>query len=330
MLSDCWRPDQRGRAISIYSLAPLLGPAIGPIAGGFITENTTWRWAFYATSIADALIQLSGLFFLRETYPAKLLHIKANKLRAETGNADLHTEYEHPERSLVNTLRTAIVRPFRLLATQPIVQVLALYMAYIYGLMYLVLATFPVLWTERYHESVGIGGLNYISMGVGFFLGTQISAPLNDGLYRRLRHKNGGVGKPEFRIPLMIPGSILIPTGLFIYGWTAYYRTHWIGPNIGVALFSAGSIIGFQCIQTYLVDTYTRFAASAIGAATVMRSLAGFGFPLFAPYMYDALDYGWGNSLLGFIAVGLGVPAPFLFWNFGAKLRAKSPFAAGG
>ncbi|KAI4165240.1 MAG: hypothetical protein LQ342_001108 [Letrouitia transgressa] len=330
VMSDCWRPEQRGRAISIYSLAPLLGPAIGPIAGGFITENTTWRWAFYATSIADALIQLSGFFFLRETYPAKLLHIKANKLRAETGNADLHTEFEHPERSLTNTLRTAIVRPFKLLGTQPIVQVLAIYMAYLYGLMYLVLATFPVLWSTRYHESVGIGGLNYISMGLGFFLGTQISAPINDRTYRRLKRKNGDVGKPEFRIPLMVPGSILVPTGLFIYGWTAQYHTHWIGPNVGVCLFSAGAIIGFQSIQTYLVDTYTRFAASAIGAATVLRSTAGFVFPLFAPYMYEALDYGWGNSLLGFIAVGLGLPAPFLLWMFGQRLRERSPFAAGG
>ena len=152
VLSDCWRPDERGAAISIYSLAPLLGPAIGPIAGGFISENTTWRWAFYATSIADGLIQVSGLFFLRETYAPKLLHAKANKLRKETGNADLHTEYEHPERSLANTLKRSLGRPFILLGSQPIVQALAVYMAYLYGLMYLVLSTFPTLWATRYHE----------------------------------------------------------------------------------------------------------------------------------------------------------------------------------
>ena len=101
-------------------------------------------------------------------------------------------------------------------------------------------------------------------------------------------------------------------------------------PNIGVVIFCGGTIVGFQCIQTYLVDSYTRYAASAIAAATVLRSLAGFGFPLFAPAMFNALDYGWGNSLLGFIAIGLGVPAPFLLWKFGAALRAKSKFAAGG
>ena len=143
MLSDCWRPDQRGLAISIYSLAPLLGPAIGPIAGGFITQNTTWRWAFWATSIADGVIQVMGLIFLKETYPPKLLHQKAEKLRKETGNTALHTEFEHPERTLANVMKHSLIRPFKLLGTQIIVQALAVYMAYLYGIMYLVLSTFP-------------------------------------------------------------------------------------------------------------------------------------------------------------------------------------------
>jgi hypothetical protein len=180
-----------------------------------------------------------------------------------------------------------------------------------------------------YGESSGIGSLNFISMGLGFFLGTQITAPLNDAIYRRLKKRNNGVGKPEFRVPMMIPASLLVPIGLFWYGWSAQAQVHWIVPNIGVVLFCAGVIVGFQCIQTYLVDSYTRFAASAIAAATVLRSLAGFGFPLFAPAMYNALDYGWGNSLLAFIALVLGVPAPFMLWKYGEKLRAKSQFAAG-
>lgn len=329
LLSDCFSAEQRGKAISIYSLAPLLGPAIGPIAGGFITQNTNWRWTFHATSIFTAVVQCFGILFLQETYAPKLLKRKADRLRKETGNNALHTEYETPDKTLFNILKTAFIRPFRLLGTQPIIQVLAIYMAYLYGLIYLVLSTFPGLWNNRYHESIGIGGLNYISLGLGFFLGTQICAPISDRIYRKLRKRNNNVGKPEFRAPLMLPGSILVPVGLFWYGWTAQAHTHWILPNIGAVIFSAGMIIEFQCIQTYIVDAYTRYAASAIGAAAVLRSLAGFGFPLFAPAMYHKLDYGWGNSVLGFIGVALGVPAPFLLWKYGALLRAKSRFAAG-
>lgn len=122
--------------------------------------------------------------------------------------------------------------------------------------MYLVLSTFPGLWEDVYHESIGIGGLNYISLGLGFFMGTQICAPINDRIYRRLKKTNNNIGRPEFRVPLMVPGSFLVPIGLFIYGWTAQKHTHWIGPNIGAAIFAAGVIIGFQCIQTYLVYVF--------------------------------------------------------------------------
>ncbi|KAF2476305.1 major facilitator superfamily transporter [Lindgomyces ingoldianus] len=330
LLSDCFYPEQRGKAISIYSLAPLLGPAIGPIAGGFISQNTTWRWCFWATTIFTAVVQCFGVLFLQETYAPKLLALKRDRLRKETGNMKLHTEYDSPDRTLAKTIKGALQRPFRLIATQPIVQVLACYMAYLYGLMYLTLSTFPLLWNDRYNESVGVGSLNFISMAVGFFLGTQICAPLNDAIYRRLKKRNNNVGKPEFRVPMMVPASLLVPIGLFWYGWSAQARVHWIMPNIGAAIFCAGTIVGFQCIQTYLVDSYTRYAASAIAAATVLRSLAGFGFPLFAPAMYNTLDFGWGNSLLGFIAIGLGVPAPFLLWKFGGLLRSRSKFAAGG
>ena len=202
-------------------------------------------------------------------------------------------------------------------------------MAYLYGLMYLVLSTFPSVWTEQYHENIGISGLNYISLGLGFFIGAQTTAYMSDKIYKRLKKNNNDTGQPEFRVPLMFPGSLLAPVGLFIYGWGAQYHTHWIVPNIGAAIFAAGVIMGFQCIQTYLVDAYTRYAASAISAATVLRSLAGFGFPLFAPYMYAKLGLGWGNSLLGFIALAIGVPAPMMLWFYGRKLRERSPFAAG-
>lgn len=329
ILSDCFRAEERGKSISIYSLAPLLGPAVGPIAGGFIAENSTWRWCFWSVSIVDVFIQVCGVLFLQETYGPVLLQRKAAKLRKETGNEALHTEYDHPDRSLARHLGTALVRPFRLLGTQPIVQVLACYMAYIYGLMYLVLSTFPTLWTNVYHESIGIGSLNYISLGLGFFLGTQISAPLNDRIYRRLKKRYNEEGRPEFRTPLILPGALLVPIGLFWYGWSAQAQIHWIMPNIGAVFFAAGTIIGFQCIQSYLIDSYTRFAASAVASATVLRSMAGFGFPLFAPAMYSALGDGWGNSVLGIIAIVLGVPAPFLLWKFGPTLRAKSKFAAG-
>lgn len=327
ILSDCWTAEQRGQAVGIYSLMPLLGPAVGPIAGGFIAQYSTWRWCFWSTSILTVIIQFFGVIYLRETFAPVILARRAQQLRTDTGDDRYHTEWETPDRTLAQVLKTSLGRPFRLLGTQPIIQVLALYMAFIYGLMYLILTTYPTVWESVYHQSVGTGGLNYISLGIGFFIGAQTVARVNDYLYARLKSQNGGVGKPEFRAPMILAGAILVPCGIFLYGWSAEARLHFLLPNLGALLFAAGTIASFQCVQTYIVDSYSTYAASAVAAVTVLRSLAGFGFPLFARAMYDSLGLGWGNSLLGFVAVAIGVPAPFVLWRFGEVLRGKSRFA---
>lgn len=330
VLSDLFIAEERGQAIGLYSLMPLLGPAIGPIAGGWIAERTTWRWVFYSTTIACAIVQVAGLFFLQETYPPVLLHRKKLRLIKESGNTSLHTEHDHPDRTLAQTLANASIRPFKLLATQPIVQLLSLYFMFLYGTVYLILSTFPTLFATQYGESAGIIGLNYISIGLGFYLGTQVCAPLQDRIYaslKRLYVPDGGPGLPEFRVPMMVPGAVLVPVGIFIYAWTAETGTHWIGPNIGAAIFAFGTIIGFQCVQGYIVDSYTQYAASAVGALTVLRSLAGFGFPLFAPALYKTLGYGKGGTVLAVISIAVGWPAPLLLWKYGARLRARSQFS---
>lgn len=317
--------------MAIYSLAPLLGPAIGPIAGGFVAEKTTWRWVFYSTTIAAGAVQFIAIFFLPETYAPIILKRRAQRLRKDTGDENLQTEIERQGKNATEVLRTALIRPIRLLITQPIVQILALYMGYSFGIMYLTLATFPTLWTSPsyYGESPGIAGLNYISLGLGFVGGAQVCAPMLDRFYRLLKARNNGAGRPEFRLPMLAVGAFCTPVGLFIYGWTAQTHRHWIAPNIGCCIFGIGCMVTMQCLQVYTVDAYTRYAASALAAIVLLRSLAGFGFPLFAPYLFKALEYGWGNSVLAFIAIGIGFPAPVLLWVFGQRLRAASPFAAG-
>lgn len=92
-------------------------------------------------------------------------------------------------------------------------------------------------------------------------------------------------------------------------------------PLIGTALFSMGLISVFSSVQTYLIDMTPRYAASAVSAATLFRSLFGFAFPLFGRQMYSKLGYGWGNSLMGFIALPLGLLFPLLIFRYGEGWR---------
>src|SRR5271156_4787731 len=169
VLGDLFKPEERRKAMGLCAMGPLLGPALGPIIGGFVAQYSTWRWLFWATSMADAVILTVGLFYLRESYAPLLLWRKCKLLRKKTGNSNLRTEFPDMDQPATKKLYTTISRAFGLLFTQPIVQVLSIYMAFAYGCLYLVLSTFPLLWEARYHESPGIAGLNYVSIGLGFF-----------------------------------------------------------------------------------------------------------------------------------------------------------------
>lgn len=317
VVRDCWRPEERGKSLGLYSFVPLLGPIIG----GYIAERTTWRWIFWSTSLFDGALQIVAFFFFWETHGPTFLHKKAKKMRKDTANPDLHTKFEQPDRTPSQILRTGLTRAFMLLATHSIIQIIALYLAYNFGMIYIVLGTLPTLWTESYHQSIATSGLNFISLIIGLTIGSQCGAWFTDRLWRCFQ-KRGAVA-PENRALLMLPGAFFVPIGLFCYGWSAQAHTHWIVPNLGIAIFGTGTQLGVQCLQAYIVDTYGQFTASALAAASALRSLTGFGFPLFAPKLYQSLDYGWGNSLLALISIPIGFPAPLLIWKYGAALRAR-------
>ena len=201
--------------------------------------------------------------------------------------------------------------------------------ALLYGIIFLMLSTFPTLWTIRYGESVGIGSLNYISIAVGMTIGGQTGGRMLDILYRHLKSAAPNAkGRPEFRVPLLFFANFLDAGGLFMYGWSAQATVHWIVPNIGAAIFSAGATITLTGLQTYMIDAYTVYAASAIGTRTMARALTGFSFPLFAPFMYSSLGWGWGNSVLGFATLGIGLSGALVLWFYGQTLREASPYAA--
>ena len=140
---------------------------------------------FRATTIADALIQVASLFLGSETYAPTILGKKARKLREATGNEKFVTEWETPNQKFLPRLRRNLIRPLMLLTTQPIVQVLSIFMAYLYANMFLVLSSFPRLWKERYGQELGRSGLNYISLTLGLLVGSLACGPLSDKVLGR-------------------------------------------------------------------------------------------------------------------------------------------------
>ncbi|KAG1744785.1 major facilitator superfamily domain-containing protein [Suillus lakei] len=331
VLGDCWRPEERGRAFALYSLAPMMGAAVGPITGAWIADRSTWRWVFWSTSIVDAAVQIIAVFALQETYAPLLLERKAERIRKsmdaeKASHTEVRTIFGGQDRWRTITSK-ALVRPFTLFFCEPIVQVLGVYMSYLYGIHYLFLTSIPSIFQGIYQQPVGIAGLHYIALGIGLLGSSQLNGKTLDKIYTHFKNKNGGVGKPEFRLPAMFPATLLLPIGCLIAGWSAQAHTHWIVPDIGITVVGAGTVLNFQCIQIYIVDCFTLHAASALAAICFLRSLAGFGFPLFAPAMYSALGFGKGDTILAVVAIVIGCPAPWIFWHYGERIRNSSRYA---
>ncbi|KIK56610.1 hypothetical protein GYMLUDRAFT_75996 [Collybiopsis luxurians FD-317 M1] len=316
-IGDLFSERERASAMAIYSLGPLIGPAVGPIAGGFIAQNIEPKWVFIILAVLCGVSLLIGVPLLRETY-APVIRVRLARAQGDEEKAkNLHGPVS--DISKLHYLWLNLTRPAILLTRSFICFILSLYMAFMYGIYYLMFTTFPDLFSTVYGFNTGVGGLVYLGLGIGFLVATLFGARTADQIYHHLAQKNGGKGKPEMRIPALAFGSLWVPVGLFWYGWSAQARVHWIMPIIGSGIFGFGDLP----IQLYLVDAF-QYAASALAAASVMRSLLGFAFPLFGSQMYGALGYGGGNSLLGGLAIVLGIPFPIWIYYKGEAMRARN------
>ncbi|KAK5204605.1 hypothetical protein LTR47_007405 [Exophiala xenobiotica] len=316
-IADLIRQEKRGAAMAIFAMGPILGPVIGPVAGGYLAEAAGWRWVFWLLTIAGGVALGFSVLFLRETYEPVLLEKRTKRLRKSTGNPNLRSKLERTIPMKQYFLR-AIVRPSKMLLFSPIVLSLSVYMAVVYGYLYLLFTTLTQVFEETYHFSQGAVGLAFLGIGIGSLFGLVIFGALSDRTVKKLS-KHGEM-KPEYRLPPLIPGSLVIPIGFFWYGWSADKGVHWIVPIIGTMWVGLGLLATFMPIQTYLVDAYHLHAASALAASTVLRSFVGAFLPLAGPAMYKALGLGWGNSLLAFIALALS-PISWILYRYGEKIR---------
>ena len=267
-----------------------------------------------------------GIIFLDESYPPVLLVYKSRRLRMQSGNWGLHTEHEEWDVTLRELASRYLVRPFQLLLT-PICFAIALYASFVYGILYLSLASFPIEFQEGRGWNQLVGALPFLGLLVGFLLGAAVNI-LNQRFYIQRFRANGNRPVPEARLPPMMLGSVFFAAGMFILGWTSQRDVFWFGSICGAVSTGLGFFTIFQAALNYLIDTFQRYSASAVAVNTFLRSIFAGCFPLFANAMFHKLGVAWASTVLGIIAVCL-TPIPFMFYVFGPRIRARSKWSKG-
>lgn len=330
VIADMFPASQRGLAMSVFAAAPFMGPTLGPIVGGFLGETEGWRWVEGLMAIFTGALWIIGSLTIPETYAPVLLKNRAAAMSKKTGKVyRSKIEYDRGKQSLGRSFKIALSRPWVLLLKEPIVLLLSIYMAIIYGTLYMMFAAFPIVYQQNRHWSEGIGGLAFLGVAVGMIGAVIYTIPDNS---RFIRAEAAGIAKgeggaaPEARLPPAMIGSVCIPIGLFIFAWTNYPSIHWIVSIIFTAPFGFGMVLVFLSIMNYLIDAYTIYAASVLAANSVLRSMFGAIFPLFTTYMYDNLGIHWASTIPAFLALAC-VPFPFLFYKYGPVIRKKCKYA---
>ncbi|ETI23718.1 hypothetical protein G647_05523 [Cladophialophora carrionii CBS 160.54] len=325
-LSDMFEAEQRGMAQAVYAAAPFLGPTLGPMIGGFLSPAAGWRWLFGFLALYAAVLTFFGIIFVPETYAPVLLRRRAKLLSKATGKVYMtRIDIEQPL-VLKEVVKRSLARPWALLFREPIVLLLSIYMAVVYGTLYLFFAAFPIVFQQGYGWNAGEEGLAFLGIMVGNLLAVGVII-MDNKRYIRISKAHGGFAPPESRLPPVIFGGVIAIVGLAWFAATADPRIHFIVPVLSGLPFGIGFILVFMCCSNYLVDSYVIYSASVLAGNSILRSTFGAVFPLFATYMYDSLGVHWASAVPGFIALAC-FPFPIFFYKYGESIRRRCKYSA--
>ncbi|KPI35462.1 putative transporter [Cyphellophora attinorum] len=321
VITNIWE-DEKARTIptSVFITAYLAGTSTGPVLGAAILHSgigghSGWRWLSWFQLIWCAALMPLYIVFFKETRGAAILARRAAR-DAKSAQADPDHLARLPSRCLNHTpiltkLKISLSRPLYMLFTEP------------------VLATF-VLCLRHPVPNLGPIQAGYIqgAIVIGELLGWPfvfVSSKIYFGSAKR-NTEFPGRPIPEARCYVSIVASFLgVVGGMFVYGWCSTPSVPWIAPAIGLAMVGWGINIVVLAIADYVLDSYAKYAGSAIAAAAMGENVFAAFLPLSSYSMYTTLGFQWASSLLGFLALGISVASVWII-IYGRRLRERSPF----
>ncbi|KAH8426521.1 MFS transporter [Aspergillus melleus] len=311
-IADYTAPSERAIPLCTYYSIPFTGSAVGPLIGGYVVDAKGWRWTAWVVLMMAAVLH-TPILFLRESQTS------LSKGRSE---GQIWGSAKH-------VVTTTVIRPLHMLVTEPLVTSICLYTGFQFALLYTFVVASPWVFRTVYAFSPQSQGLSFLGMITGCLMAPSFLITVDRFIQRKRRSNPQVPSTPEDRLYAALYGSLVLPTGLFWFAWTAQLPIHWISPICAQGLTLLGSILIYVPCNFYMIDVYgSKFGASASGASSLTRYTFSAAFPLFVTQMYEALGVGWATSLLGFLALAMA-PIPWLLYRAGPGFRARSAYEHG-
>jgi len=294
---------------------------------GYMTMYAGWKSMYWLIVAMSGALFFVVLFFYDETYAPTLLGRRAKRLRKETGDPSYATAQERLRRPASEIVFEALARPLLMLTTELIMICFTAYLCLIYALLYGFFFAYPIIFAKGHGFNAGQTGLTFFGILIGIVAVAVVACPVQERYYaRKCAESPTGQTAPESRLPLMMVNAVVLPVSLGIFAATSDPSTHWAGPLVAGVPFGFGLVGCYIAGNTYLVDVYSQYGASAMAAKTFARSMAGASVPLWIAYEYEHLGNRWAGAVFCFIAVGMA-PIPFFFFKYGPAIRKRAKMA---
>lgn len=318
--SDMFEPKDRGFSTAMFSIAPFLGPGIGPMLGGCINTNLGYRWIFKVMLIWSTALLFLVAALVPETFKPVL--VKRQQKRENP------TENENHGRSIFSTISTLLMsakRPLKMLATDPIIFVTSFASGIYLAIIYLFFVAYPMIFEDMYDIKPSHTGYTFLGMATGMLL-TLPTRSLWQKIYIHLKDtRNGGAGIPEYRLPQIFVGTLLASIGLVIFAFTIQPAIHYMVPITASGISGFGFLLVFNGVFAYIFEAYPKYTASTSACNLFFRSIMAGIFPLFGAHLFRALTPRWACVILAVISACMSL-APIAIFKYGPSLREASKF----
>ncbi|KAM0269414.1 hypothetical protein ACHAQH_009762 [Verticillium albo-atrum] len=317
IIGDIFESDQRGSAMSLIMLAPLIGGAVGPAISGAVAQTLGWRQVLWMSAGLAVGCEILFLTCFRETYKMAILRKRAPQQEEEPKEPSDH-------RSLLK-LWHSFTRPMSVLFGSGVLLALSLFGAVSFSYFYVMSVTLPDILQDIYGFSPALTGSAFITFSIGSFVSIAVCNFGLDRIYIYLRANDPEGGKPEHRLPLAILGAFALPLAVTAYGWAAELRLPVPLLLLSAALLDGALLLAMVPISAYVVDAFGLYSASAMTGVIVTRCLMGTFLPLSTGPLHANFGYGWGFTILGAGSLCLA-PIPIFIMRYGAKWRKSSEY----
>ncbi|KAG1815133.1 MFS general substrate transporter [Suillus subaureus] len=306
-LADIYEPHQRGTMMGVYYSAPLLGPSLGPIFGGALTQGLSWRAVFWFLVIWGGIIFLAFLFLFKDTFRKErsvtYQNVLNSRLREQrsSGAKDESRNISKSEVGGENQTTLKDVEAQRMVIPTPAIKDITLSMADVNPFpayfsivsrknnLFILIASgltfafsFSVTYTcartlSMYYDYDALKtGLVLLAYGVGCVAGSTLGGRWSDRTLARLKAANGGASFPEMRLESTKIAMLWSPLSVIGYAWVCQERVNIAA--VCVMLFFAGflSIWIYTSTLAYIVDANIGRSSMAVATNSSFRGLFAF------------------------------------------------------